>query len=420
MLNTDRFDKFCQLVYKLQQAYDKDNPNYKKLREQMTNHHTDALTNKHTRTAKFNGDSEEESNRALYKYVQYVIQKSEKYSIVDRDLNFLKEIKLPKDLKLSHLQLPSKRMYIDVDVGVAKGILVEVNTVRRTMLEDGKQGYVVDRLSTLQDGIVEMKQLVNNTKEPKEKARLNKLANKLETDLASSKEKLDSINEPVVVPSVDKLGTPFGASEYDDDDELPETYRILRMWYRWISPEGDEVLENTSIPLDDTDINSINSRKTNVIRQFLYKLLLFIMERDIRIVERGEDFLRKRNSNRRLRGKTPIPSFNVVAVTGVLRKTIDKVNKSVSEGRKLGHRFKVVANYMHFWDRKRYRRLYSLTDKEMEKELISWCHYPLPDGTFVNVLRKLRAECVKGEGLYVEKERKVKTDDQKKRGFKTL
>ena len=92
MLNTDRFDKFCKLVYKLQQAYDKDNPNYKKLREQMTNHHTDALTNKHTRTAKFNGDGEEESNRALYKYVQYVIQKSEKYSIVDRDLNFLKEI----------------------------------------------------------------------------------------------------------------------------------------------------------------------------------------------------------------------------------------------------------------------------------------------------------------------------------------
>jgi len=398
MLNTDRFNKFCQIVYKLQRAYDKDNPNYNKLHS-------------------LDGD---ESKRALYKYVQYVIQKSEKYTIVDRDLEFLKQIKLPKDLKLSHLQLPNKRMYIDVDVGIAKGILIEVNTVRRTMLEDGSQGYVVDRLSTIQEGVMEMKQKVNRTKEPKEKARLNKLANKLETDLATSKKNLDSINEPVNVPSLDELGTPYGVSEYDDDYELPETYRILRMWYRWISPEGDEILENTSIPLDDVDMTALNSKKTTIVRHFLYKLLLFIMERDVRMIERGDDFLHKRNSNRRLRGKTPIPAFNVVSVTGVLRRTIDKVNKSVSEGRKLGHRFKVVAHYMHFWDKKRYRRLYTLTDKQLESELISWCHYPLPDGNYINVLRKLKAECVKGKGLFVEKERNIKTDDAKKGRFQTL
>ena len=410
MLDTTRFTNFRKLLYLLKESTKPDAP--ESLKQDAVNVRVDAATNKETITTNNETTTTGKEKRALYKYIEYVLGRSEKYTVVERDLEFLKNIKLPNDLKLSHLNLPNKQMYIDVDVGVARGILLEENTMRLNAHGD----YVVDRVSTLREANKELKLLSKQTgRDLQERANLRKTAEWMDKRLDQAEK--DGVNE---IPFMDDRLE--GHIVTDGKTEMPETIRILRMWYKYSHPDGYDVLENTAIQLDDSVSlkNSKNSKKTTIVRNFVYKLLLFIMERDVRILERTEQWLRKRNSNRALRGKTPIPAFNVVTVTGVLKRTIQKVNQSVSEGRKLGHRFKVVAHYMHFWDRKRYRRLYSLSDKELEKELITWCHYPLPDGTYIEVLRKLKAECVKGQGLYVEKQRNLKTDDDKKRRFGRL
>ena len=64
-----------------------DAPEY--LKQDKVNVKVDAITNNETITK---GQGQEK--RALYKYIEYALGRSEKYTIVERDLQFLKNIKM--------------------------------------------------------------------------------------------------------------------------------------------------------------------------------------------------------------------------------------------------------------------------------------------------------------------------------------
>ena len=409
MLNSDRYIKFANLVLNLKEADDEKKINHSSRYEdgRWKERYTkvgDAI--KGTKTPE-----DSVTSGMGYAFVFTQLAKSEKYSIVDKDVNFLNHIKLPKDLTLSHLRLPSPLMYIDVDIGDARGILLEETHCRLSKNDNGKPCYVIDRLSTLKNLTDDLEKRTENITDPTERAERKRLLSKI-------KNKHTEENWSGSLDDEYKVKEFF--MEYDEDDiEMPETFRVLRIWYRW-KKDGNEFIQSTGITLDDTGLDAINTKRTTVVKEFLYKFLLFIMEPDVSTFYRDDNYLSKRNIKRKERGKTPIPAFHVVTVTGVLKRVIGEIRKSVDKGLKMGHKFSVIAHWRHFWNQKRYKRLYAMSDKQLEKEGYAFAHYYPQSGNPIAVIRKFVAEYVKGEGIYVKKQRKVKTDDGKKKRFKTL
>lgn len=133
------------------------------------------------------------------------------------------------------------------------------------------------------------------------------------------------------------------------------------------------------------------------IRKFIYAFLNYINSPEVTI--KDLPYNPKNNKRREEKGRVPIPPSSRIYIHGSqLRKYVDKINEGV---RTFGysHRFWVRGHYEHFWNEKRYNKVYSLSDEELKNKGY--------DKTPKGVIRKWRNAFLKGQGLVMQKDYKV-------------
>jgi hypothetical protein len=141
-----------------------------------------------------------------------------------------------------------------------------------------------------------------------------------------------------------------------------------------------------------------------ILKNFILTTLNSFSEPDV-ILTKHE--FSKMNEERRIKkGRMPLPLLSTrIVVHGKLRIYIDKYNEKYekSEGkskRQFSHMFSVRANWFHFRNKKRYKKVYSLSDIDLDR-----LHYEkIKDRiTGEDLIRVKRRECKRGEGLFIKK-----------------
>jgi len=124
------------------------------------------------------------------------------------------------------------------------------------------------------------------------------------------------------------------------------------------------------------------------IRNFVSGVLNFIHEPD---VEEIEHTLNPKNNQRRIeRGRTPLPAFSIIKITGKKKIYMERHNKLPSQPKTFQFQQDVPATYIHFRNKKRYKKLYEMTEEELTKKGYS---------IYKDVIRKVRCEFVRFKGL---------------------
>ena len=122
----------------------------------------------------------------------------------------------------------------------------------------------------------------------------------------------------------------------------------------------------------------------NKIRNFIFSFCAFINEPDVSIILNP---LNPKNNIRRVqRGILPLPEYRKTVIHGKLRNYIDR-QKQESQGKNINHRYWVRGFYRHFFNKKRYSKLYSLDN---------------------DILRKWIKPFIKGQGILIKQSWNVK------------
>ncbi len=129
-------------------------------------------------------------------------------------------------------------------------------------------------------------------------------------------------------------------------------------------------------------------KKSDLIN-FVYSFCNFLNEPDIRIISR--EINQKNNKRRKDRGLPQLPKENIIKIDGELKKYIDDFGCGVNFS--YNHRFYVRGHFMHFLDKKKYKKLYALNKMELKEK-----KYTKIDG----VVRKWKKPFIKGEGLLLK------------------
>ncbi len=142
------------------------------------------------------------------------------------------------------------------------------------------------------------------------------------------------------------------------------------------------------------DKTSLEEGEREKMRIFLFNFLSFLNHPDVEYRVREWPL----NKAREKRGKLKIPDLAKISITGKLYKYIyEDLPKQEKEA--AGHSFWVRGHYMHFWDRTRWRRLYKLPTKEINRK-----GYQRSRG----VISKWILPYIKGKGILLNKTYKVK------------
>ena len=135
--------------------------------------------------------------------------------------------------------------------------------------------------------------------------------------------------------------------------------------------------------------------------KFIHNAITFMTQKDI--VFKKHEYNEKNAERRKERGLMPIPEHYTVKVTGKLEIFVDKFNEALSKGHRLPtHSWRVPKHNVYFWNKVVYRRLYAMSDEDLEKN-----HYFKNEQGFIYRERK---GSVRGEGVIVEKIHKVVDD----------
>lgn len=123
-------------------------------------------------------------------------------------------------------------------------------------------------------------------------------------------------------------------------------------------------------------------RYSKKIRNFISGVLGFIQEPDVEIFDHP---LNPRNNQRRVeRGRLPLPSFAVINITGKKRIYLEKNNSLPPQPKNFLWQQDVKNTYIHFWNKKKYKKLYELYEEDRAECLRRGYEWYPPK----NVLRK--------------------------------
>lgn len=150
--------------------------------------------------------------------------------------------------------------------------------------------------------------------------------------------------------------------------------------------------DNTDEELPFREKDFYHERIKNIIYSFCY----FINEPDISIISHP---LNPKNNIRRMeRGIMPLPEYKKIVIHGKLRMYIDNMKKEWQGGThaSASYRYWVRGFYRHFFDKKKYAKLYALTDDEREKAGFTFSQ------KHKNILRRWVKPFIKGQGILIK------------------
>jgi hypothetical protein len=139
--------------------------------------------------------------------------------------------------------------------------------------------------------------------------------------------------------------------------------------------------------------NKLNKYQKKII-SFFYSFCNFINEPEVTTTE---TILNPRNNKRRAdRGAMPLPSNNIIRVSGNLKEYVYNYNLGLVSG--YSHRFIVRGHFLHFRDEIRYKNIYTMSDAGLGKN-----GYQKSNG----IIKKWIKPFHKGEGILVDKTYKI-------------
>lgn len=136
------------------------------------------------------------------------------------------------------------------------------------------------------------------------------------------------------------------------------------------------------------------------IKEYILNFADFVNSEDVKLMFRQRS---EKNTQRRIeRGRLPLPSFNKIQVIGYLGRYLKQLELQEASTR-FSHRFWVRGHFKRFWDKERYKNLY---DKFQKGELkrFEGKRYKMDE----QILRVWVYPYIKGEGMLIEKEYKLK------------
>jgi hypothetical protein len=150
-------------------------------------------------------------------------------------------------------------------------------------------------------------------------------------------------------------------------------YRLLISVYKEIirkNKKETEIWGMEFFPLDsiaNTDFNFINpTYYQKRLKNFVFSFCNYINEPEVTHVKFPVN--PNNNKHRIQRGKLPLPEYTKTVVQGKLKIYIEKINNKITKIRNSSQfEYWVRGMYMHFRNKKRYRRLYTLNENQLEK-----------------------------------------------------
>lgn len=133
----------------------------------------------------------------------------------------------------------------------------------------------------------------------------------------------------------------------------------------------------------------------NQIRNFAFSFCAFINEPDVAIITHP---LNPKNNIRRIeRGIMPLPEHRNVVIRGKLRIYVDEIKEwQGGTHRPFSYRFWVRGFYRHFFDKKKYSKIYALSDEDRKKAGIT------SSEKHKGVLRVFVKPFIKGQGILIK------------------
>ena len=119
----------------------------------------------------------------------------------------------------------------------------------------------------------------------------------------------------------------------------------------------------------------------------------------------------KNNQRRVQRGRVAIPETTTINIFGLKKLYSDKHNSLPGIPKIFTYSFDVRSTYVHFFDKVRYKKLYSLTDKELDKKGYERFNHKNRDGTYVEVIRRIKKGFRSHPDLPYRKKTYVLVDD---------
>jgi hypothetical protein len=131
------------------------------------------------------------------------------------------------------------------------------------------------------------------------------------------------------------------------------------------------------------------------IKNFIFSFCSFINEPDVSVVLRPLN--PKNNVHRIERGAMPLPEYRNVVIRGKLRIYVDKTKEwQGGTHAPASYRFWVRGFYRHFADKKRYAKLYALSDEDKRTAGFTWSEKNK------DVLRVWVKPFIKGQGILIK------------------
>lgn len=154
--------------------------------------------------------------------------------------------------------------------------------------------------------------------------------------------------------------------------------------------------KNGKLPFDKKD------KYHPTIRNFIFSFCAFINEPDIDIILHE---VNPKNNQRRIeRGSMPLPEFRKVTIKGKLRIYVDKQRKEWQGGthKSASYRYWVRGFYRHFFNKKRYSKIYALDDIEKKQLGFTWSE------KHKDILKIWVKPFIRGQGLLIKQSWEVK------------
>jgi len=196
----------------------------------------------------------------------------------------------------------------------------------------------------------------------------------------------------------------LGVGSYYTENKIH--YRAVTTCY-----EKDGKMYLAMFALDKTELMEDNGfnltpKEVKQLRSVVFGCFNLFNEQDVKMIDRPEN--PKNNIRRREKGRITLPSFKIVRITGELKQYSQRIATGIKR-RGYNYKFWVRGTYMHFFDKKKHKRLYAM--KEDETELFKERTTKNKDGSIQKwrykkdkngIIIRWRRAFEKGEGLHIK------------------
>lgn len=140
----------------------------------------------------------------------------------------------------------------------------------------------------------------------------------------------------------------------------------------------------------------------NKIRNFVFSFCSFINEPEVSV--HTIPCNPKNNERRVARGIMPLPEYKNVVIRGKLRIYVDEIARNLNSGtrKSIGYRYWVRGFYRHFFNTKRYAKLYALDSESQAKAGLTF------SDKHNGILRRWIKPSIRGQGILIKQSWEVK------------